>query len=54
MYDRTLAIYCFIDDLLEAMQHSEDWRMQFSDSEVVTTAITAMLFYGGNFERVRL
>lgn len=53
MYDRTLAIYCFIDDLLKAMQHWEDSRCQFSDSEVVTTAIVAMLFYGGNFERAR-
>lgn len=53
MYDRTLAIYCFIDDLLKAMQHSEDSRSEFSDSEVVTTAIVAMLFFGGNFERAR-
>ena len=53
MYDRTLAIYCFIDDLLKAMQHSEDSRTEFSDSEVITTAIVAMLFYGGNFEHSR-
>src|SRR5215213_1085926 len=53
MYDRTLAIYCFIDDLLKAMQHREDIRSQFSDSEVITTALVAMLFYGGNFERSR-
>lgn len=53
MYDRTLAIYCFIDDLLKAMQHMEDSRSQFSDSEVMTTALVAMLFYGGNFEHAR-
>lgn len=53
MYDRTLAIYCFIDDLLKAMQHCEDSRCEFSDSEVVTTAIVAMLFFGGNFEGAR-
>jgi hypothetical protein len=53
MDDRTLAIYCFIDDLLKAMQHSEDSRCEFSDAEVVTTAIVAMLFFGGNFERSR-
>jgi hypothetical protein len=53
MYDRTLAIYCFIDDLLKAMQHCEDSRTEFSDAEIVTTAIVAMLFYGGNFERSR-
>lgn len=53
MYDRTLAIYCFVDDLLKVMQHREDSRAEFSDAEVVTTAIVAMLFYGGNFERSR-
>jgi hypothetical protein len=53
MYDRTLAIYCFIDDLLKAMQHREDSRTEFTDAEVVTTALVAMLFYGANFERAR-
>jgi hypothetical protein len=53
MYDRTLAIYCFIDDLLKAMQHTEDSRAEFSDAEVVTTALVAMLFFGGNFEHSR-
>lgn len=53
MYDRTLAIYCFVDDLLKAMQHREDSRCEFSDSEVVTTAIVSMLFFGGSFERAR-
>ncbi|MBA2732335.1 MAG: hypothetical protein H0U54_05535 [Acidobacteria bacterium] len=49
MYDRTTAISCFIDDLLKAMQHRVDSRCEFSDAEVVTTTIVAMLFYGGNF-----
>lgn len=53
MYDRTVAIYCFVDDLLKAMQHAEDSRCQFSDAEVMTTAIVAMLFFGGNFEKAR-
>lgn len=35
------------------MQHTEDGRAEFSDSEVVTTALIAMLFFGGNFERAR-
>jgi hypothetical protein len=53
MYDRTLAIYCFVDDLLKAMQHREDSRAEFSDAQVVSTALVAMLFFGGNFERAR-
>jgi hypothetical protein len=53
MYDRTLAIYCFVDDLLKAMQHREDQRCEVSDAEVVTTALCAMLWFGGNFEHSR-
>lgn len=53
MYDRTLAIYCFVDDLLKAVRHREDARCEFSDAEVITTALVAMLFFGGNFERSR-
>jgi hypothetical protein len=53
MYDRTLAIYCFIDDLLKAMQHREDPRCQMSDAEVITCALCAMLWFGGNFESSR-
>ena len=53
MYDRTLAIYCFVDDLLKAIDHAEDVRCEFTDAEVVTVAITAMLSFGGNFERAR-
>lgn len=53
MYDRTLAIYCFVDDLLKALRHAEDVRVELTDSEVITTALVAMLFYGGNFERAR-
>jgi hypothetical protein len=53
MYDRTLAIYCFVDDLLKAMRHCEDARCEVSDAEVVTTALCAMLWFGGNFEHSR-
>ena len=53
MYDRTIAIYCFVDDLLKAMQHREDNRCEVSDSEVVTLALCAMLWFGGNFELSR-
>jgi len=53
MYDRTLAIYCFVDDLLKAMGHREDARCEVSDAEVVTIALCAMLWFGGNFERSR-
>jgi hypothetical protein len=54
MCDCTLAIYCFIDDLLKSLGHHEDSRTEVSDAEVITTALIAMLYFGGNFERARL
>lgn len=54
MCDSTLAIYCFIDDFLKASRHQEDCRIEVTDSEVITIAIVAMLYFGGNFERSRL
>lgn len=53
MYLRTIEIYCFVDDLLKSINHSEDSRRKFSDSELLTAAIIAMLFFGGNFEPAR-
>lgn len=54
MCDSTLAIYCFIDDFLKASGHREDIRVEVSDAEVITIALTAMLHFGGNFEKSRL
>lgn len=54
MCHRTLAIYCFIDDLLKASGHAEDCRIEVTDAEIITIALTAMLDFGGNFEKSRL
>jgi len=54
MCNRTLAIYCFIDDFLKARGHREDCRIEVTDAEIITIALTAMLDFGGNFERSRL
>ncbi|MEJ7863226.1 MAG: IS982 family transposase [Pyrinomonadaceae bacterium] len=54
MCHSTLAIYCFIDDFLKASGHREDVRTEVTDSEVITIAISAMLHFGGNFNRARL
>src|SRR5436305_2373362 len=53
MDDSVLAIYCLCDDLLKALLHQEDAQHQMSDAEVMTTAIVAALYFGGNFERAR-
>ena len=54
MCDSTIAIYCFIDDFLKASGHRQDIRVEVTDAEVITIAITAMRHFGGNFERSRL
>jgi hypothetical protein len=54
MCDSTLAIYCFIDDLLKSLEHKQDVRAQVTDAEVITIALIAMLYFGGNFEKSRL
>ncbi len=43
MCDGTLAIYCFIDDFLKQSGHREDLRVEVTDAEVITIAISAML-----------
>ncbi len=53
MYDRTLAIYCFIDDLFKALYHCEYAQCEISDSEVLICALVAILCFGGNFESSR-
>lgn len=53
MYDNVVTLYCITDDLLKAINHQQDCRCQLSDAEVVTTAFTATLFFGGNLETAR-
>lgn len=48
-----VAVYCLCDDLLKALYHHEDRQCQMSDAEVMTTAISAMLYFRGNFEVAR-
>lgn len=54
MCQSTLAIYCFIDDLLKSLGQHEDVRVEVSNAEVITIALVAMIYFGGNFERSRL
>lgn len=48
-----IAVYCLCDDLLKAMNHIEDRQCQMSDAEVMTTAIVAAQYFGGNIELAR-
>jgi hypothetical protein len=51
--DHILAIYGVCHDFLKALHHREDCQQNMTDAEVMTTALVAMLFFGGNFEHAR-
>ena len=53
MDDHILAIYGVCHDFLKALHHREDRQQKMTDAEVMTTALVAMLFFGGNFEHAR-
>jgi hypothetical protein len=40
-------------EFLQAMGHHDDFQAQMSDAEVMTTAIFAMLYCGGNYAKAR-
>ena len=45
-----VTTYCLIDDWLRSRRHKESAQRRVFDAEVMTTAITAARFFGGNFE----
>lgn len=47
--DATIVlVYCLCDDLLKALNHREDPQCRLSDAEVMTIALVAALYLGGN------
>jgi hypothetical protein len=53
MDEQIIATYCLCDDLLKAIHHREDPQCQMNDAEVMTTALTAALFFRGKHESAR-
>lgn len=54
MTEQTVAMYCFIDDfLLVCYPRWCDKRRHLSDAEVLTTALLAAHFFGGNLAAAR-
>jgi hypothetical protein len=53
MDTKIVAVFCLVDDILKAMKHYEDPQCQMSDAEVMTTAIIAALYFGGNYSHAR-
>ncbi|MBC8085123.1 MAG: IS982 family transposase, partial [Hymenobacter sp.] len=52
MTEQTVAMYCFIDDLLThcrpAWAPQPDPRQRLSHAQVLTTALIAARYFGGN------
>ncbi len=53
MDTQIVAVFCLIDDMLKTMRHQEDIQCEMSDAEVMTTAVIATLFFGGNYSHAR-
>jgi hypothetical protein len=53
MDSQIIAIFCVCDDLLKALGHVDHPQREMTDAEVMTTALIAALYYGGNFEPAR-
>jgi Transposase DDE domain len=53
MDETIIATYCLCDNLLKAIRHQEHPQGQMNDAEVMTTALTAALFFRGNHESAR-
>ena len=53
MDDKILVIYGLCTDFLTALHHTEDRQQKLTDAEVMTTALVAMVFFGGNFDEAQ-
>ena len=48
MNDFTIAIYCFVDDYLQVAGKKVAAKRTLNDAEVITTALVAARYFGGN------
>ena len=53
MDSQIVAVYCLVDDMLKTLHHRDDPQCCMTDAEVMTTAIVAALYFGGNLEKAR-
>lgn len=53
LYDKSIIIYCLVDELLKGFGHKEGCGRKVSISEAVTTANSAALYFGGHLEDCR-
>jgi hypothetical protein len=49
MDGQIIAVYCLTSDMLQALGHRDDGQCHLLDAEVMTIALVAALFFGGNY-----
>jgi hypothetical protein len=49
MDGQIIAVYCLQADMLQALGHRDDGQCHLTDAEVMTIALVAALFFGGNY-----
>ena len=54
MDEEIIFIYCICADLLDSFGISDEAQCKMNSAEIMTVAIVAALFFGGNFSRARL
>lgn len=54
MNEEITFIYCICADLLDSLGIDDDPQCKMNSAEIMTVAIVAALFFGGNFSRSRL
>lgn len=54
METRIIILFCIIDDYLKAINFKDDSQSKMSSAEIMTVAIAAAQFFGGNHEKCRL
>lgn len=53
MDSQIVAVYCICADMLNALQHRNDPQCHLTDAEIMTVAVVAALFFGGNYARAQ-
>ena len=54
MVEEIITIFCICDDYLKANNYKDHPQAQMSTSEILTTAIVATKFFGGNYKKSRV
>jgi len=53
MEEEITIVFCLCDELLKAMDIQEDPQVKMNNAEVMTVALSASLFFSGNYEKSR-